>query len=317
VPGRNGRPLTQPSPASAQRSHGSKWPPTRRLQKSLAVEPPISQANAMATETLLEEFALTGVVVLHEVFSEDDASAMREVVWTDLYQTDGVVRDDPSTWHRSTPRRALHHAKRHPVFRKMFGPLLLEMADALLLPGWTVSGGLGNLLVDFRDAEQWYLPGRDAYWHLDTMWSSGMDRLSSLRIFCLFGEVPPGGGGTLLVAGSPHFVRRHAATYPEAARRELKSSDAATLLFRSHPWLAELALAERPDKWDPAYEEARCQKFVGSATDLEGTPAQVIEACGSPGDVFVCHPWTIHCRPPIVSDCPRFIRSPTLFPHVD
>ena len=210
----------------------------------------------MATKTLLEEFALTGVVVLHEVFSEDDASAMREVVWTDLYRTDGVVRDDPSTWRRSTPRRALHHAKRNPVFYKMFGPPLLEVADALLLPGWTVPGGLGNLLVDFRDAEHWFLPGRDAYWHVDTSWSGIMDRLSSLRLFGVFGEVPPGAGGTLLVAGSPHFVRRHAATNPEAARRDLKSRDAAMLLFRSHPWLAELALSERPDEWDPAYEEA-------------------------------------------------------------
>lgn len=271
----------------------------------------------MTTEALLEQFALTGVVVLHEVFSEEDASAMREVVWTDLSRTDGVVRDDPSTWRRSTPRRALHHAKRHPVFYKMFGPQLQEMADALLNPGWAISGGLGNLLVDFRDTERWYLPGQDAYWHLDTGWSDNMDRLSSLRLFALFGEVPPGGGGTLLVAGSPHFVRRHVARNPDAALGDLKSSDAATLLFRSHPWLAELALSERPGEWDAAYEEARRQKFMGSATDVDGTPARVIEARGGPGDVYVCHPWTIHCRPPVAADGPRFLRSPTLFPRVD
>jgi hypothetical protein len=277
----------------------------------------MSQAYSMRTETLLQEFAMTGAVLLHDVFSEDDAAAMREVVWTDLVQTDRIVREDPSTWRRSTPRRALHHAKRHQVFHRMFGPPLKEMADALLCPGWTVSGGLGNLLVDFRDAEQWYLPGRDAYWHLDTNWTGDMDRLSSLRLFAVFGEVPPGGGGTLLVAGSPHFVRRHVATDREAALRGSKSSDAAALLFGSHPWLAELALSERPAEWDPVYEDARRQKFMRSATDVEGTPAQVIEACGRPGDVYVCHPWTIHCRPPIAWDGPRFIRSPTLFTPVD
>jgi hypothetical protein len=286
-------------------------------EKPLAVSPPMGQAGDVACETLLQEFASTGVVVLHNVFSDDDAAAMREVVWTDLSQTEGVVREDHSTWRRSTPRGALHHAKRHPVFRKMLGPPLQEMADALLCPGWTISGGFGNLLIDFRDADRWYLPGKDAFWHLDTSWSGGMDHLSSLRLFAVFGDVPPGGGGTLLVAGSPHFVHRHGATNPEEAHRDLKSSDAARLLFLSHPWLAELALSERPDKWDSAYEEARRQKFMSSATDLEGTPARVVEAGGSPGDVYVCHPWTIHCRPPIASDGPRFIRSPTLFAPVD
>lgn len=269
----------------------------------------------MGAETVLEEFASTGVVLLRDVFSEDDAAAMREVVWTDLFHTDGVVREDPSTWRRSTPRRAVHHAKRHPVFHAIFGPRLREVADRLLSPGWTVSGGLGNLLVDFQDADRWHLPGRDGHWHLDTRWSAGMDRLPSLRLFAVFGDVPPGGGGTLLVAGSPYFVLRHLADDRSAALQdpELRAGDAAAGLFRSHPWLAELTGSERPDEWDPGYEEARRRKFMDTATELEGTPVRVIETCGRPGDVFVCHPWTIHCRPPIASRGPRFIRSPTLF----
>lgn len=278
---------------------------------------PAHKADPMANVAMLDEFARTGVMLLHDVFSNEDAEAMRQVVWQDLYHTDGVRRDDASTWHRSIPRRALHHAKRHPIFHKMVGPLLRDVADALLGPGWTTSGAFGNLLVDFRDAERWRLPGRDGHWHLDTGWEGRMARLSNLRIFGLFGDVPPGGGGTLLVAGSPHFVRRHVATEPQTDRRGLKAGEAAALLFQSDPWLAELTLADPPAQPDPAYEAERRRRFVETPTDVDGTPAQVIEACGRAGDVYVCHPWTIHCRPPIASDGPRFIRSPTLFANLD
>lgn len=243
---------------------------------------------------------------------------MREVVWRDLRLTDGVVQDDPATWRRSTPRRGLPRAKRHPAFQKMLGPQVRQMADALLGAGWTPSAGLGQLLVDFRDADRWHLPGRDGHWHLDTSWSRGMDRLESLRLFAIFGEIPPGGGGTLLVVGSPYFVRRHVADSADQVPRDRETDEASALpVFRSHPWLAELTLSERPDDWDADYEEARRHKFVDTPTDLGGTPVQVVEACGRPGDVYVCHPWTIHCRPPISADGPRFIRSPTLYASAD
>jgi hypothetical protein len=285
-------------------------------RKFLDLGCPGRQAGTVVDADVLDEFARTGVVLLHDVFPQEDAEAMRDVVWEDLNHTDGVKRDDPSTWRRSVPRRTLHRAKRHPVFHKMLGESLHDLVDALLGPGWTVSGGFGNLLVDFRDAERWRLPGREGHWHLDMGWDRRMDRLLSLRLFALFGEVPPGGGGTLLVAGSQRFVQRYVATQPEAARNVLKASEAAALLFQSDPWLAELTLADTPAEPDETYEAERRHRFMEVASDLDGRPAQVVEACGRPGDVYVCHPWTIHCRPPIPSDRPRFLRSPTLFANL-
>jgi hypothetical protein len=51
---------------------------------------------------------------------------------------------------------------------------------------------------------------------------------------------------------------------------------------------------------------------MDTVTDVEGIPARVIEACGRPGDVYVCHPWTIHAKAPNASGEPRFLRAPTL-----
>ncbi len=83
-----------------------------------------------------EAFAETGIVKLSDVFSADDAARMREVVWRDLFHTDGVQQDDPSTWQRKTPLRKLARAKRDPIFQAMFGERLRSLADSLLGKGW-------------------------------------------------------------------------------------------------------------------------------------------------------------------------------------
>jgi hypothetical protein len=82
------------------------------------------------------------------------------------------------------------------------------------------------------------------------------------------------------------------------------------------PWNQEIAyprdltLTDVPS--DPGENEARRRRFMDSVTDVEGIPTRVIEACEKPGDVYVCHPWTIHTKAPNASDRPRFLRAPTL-----
>lgn len=279
------------------------------------LEPGSTAGRSAIDACLLKTFAETGVVKLERVFSEADAERMREVVWRDLYHTDGVVRDDRSTWHRKSPLRKLARAKRHPVFEAIFGESLRTFANALIGDGWTTSEAFGNLLVSFPDAARWHLPGLDGFWHSDY---SGRhdpsDPLPSVRVFAVFGDVPPGGGGTLLVEGSDRLLMRFAHAHPEAER----SHKAAHLAwYRAFPWLADLALAEvQPDR--PAgVDDARRQRFMDTVTDVDGIACRVVEACGQPGDVYVCAPWTIHCRPPNASDGPRFLRAPTLVKRAD
>ena len=233
----------------------------------------------VSARALLDEFAERGIVRLTGVFSEDEARAMRNAV------SEGV------------------RVKRHPAFRRIVGEPLRQFATALLGEGWKVSKGLGNVLVSDQDCERWFLPGQEALWHSDFPYTFPMDPLPALRVFAVFGSVPPGGGGTLLVAGSHRMVARFAKEFPEAAAKPAKRARAAC--HGSNDWLHDLTGASGTDP-------GRTERFIERTTDVDGIPAQVIEACGDPGDVFVCHPWTIHCRPPNAAPQSRFLRSPTL-----
>jgi hypothetical protein len=267
-------------------------------------------SQSVADDSLLETFAETGIVKLRAVFSPDEAERMRDAVWRDLYHTDGVRREDRSTWHRSAPLRKLSRAKRDTSFEALFGEPLRGLADRLLGEGWTADAGFGQLLVSFPDAERWHLPGRDGFWHSDLGGrGSTDDPLPSVRFFALFGDVAPGGGGTLLVAGSDRMIMRYVQANPDV-ERTLKADVAWN---QDIPWLAELTLAELPGERSDKQDEDRRRRFMKTTTDVDGIPAQVIEACGQPGDVYVCAPWTVHCKPPNASDRPRFLRAVSLY----
>jgi hypothetical protein len=269
----------------------------RQLRPERPVGPPTD-------DELRIEFLRTGIIRLSGVFSEAAAAQMRDVLWEGWRLVYGVERDDASTWGSVEPWRVLKGPKRHPIFREVLGPRLRQVADILLGPGWTTSSGFGGLLCGFPDTDRWFLPGASALWHSDALYVTPMSPLGMLRIFAVFGDLRPGGGGTLLVEGSHHMVERFVQEQPDVAFGRAKAARAAC--HRSNPWLAELT-TETQDRSDE-----RRYRFMDNVADVDGIPARVIEVCGVPGDVFVCHPWTIHCRPPNAGTEPRFIRSPTL-----
>jgi hypothetical protein len=250
----------------------------------------------------VDEFDEVGIVRLTGVFDEDAAAAMREPCCRDWEERYAVVRHDPTTWTAVEPWRSLPSAKRDPAFLAVLGDPLRELADELIGTGWSVAKGFGNLLASFPDAERWHLPGADALWHSDSGYARPMAPVRHLRIFAVFGDLPPGNGGTLLVAGSHRMVRRFVESQPETAARPSKHARRAC--HASNPWLEELTLGD-------GCEPGRAERFFAE-TDVDGIPARVIEVSGRPGDVFVCHPWTIHVRPPNAGPGPRFVRSPTL-----
>jgi hypothetical protein len=251
---------------------------------------------------LLDDFAERGIVRLDAVFDETAAKAMQDAVWR-AWRSLGVVSDDPTTWSSAPVWESLKRAKRDLVFHGVLGPSLRALADTLLGEGWTTSTGFGNLLASFPDTERWTLPARSGQWHSDFAYTTPMAPLPALRVFAVFGDVEPSGGGTLLVAGSHRMVERFVASQPKVAARPAKHST--DPCHRSNPWLAEVT---RGDESAPG----RAERFLHQATDVDGIDAQVIEACGPAGTVYVCHPWTIHCRPPNASNRPRLLRSPTL-----
>lgn len=254
------------------------------------------------SDDLADEFEQTGIVKLTGVFSEASAALMRDAVWQGWADAYGVREDDPTTW-RAVRWKTVKAAKRHPAFRDILGDSLRSLADRLIGPGWSSSKGLGNLLTSFPDTTQWHLPGADGNWHCDYGFAVPMDPVRALRVFALFGDVPPGGGGTLLVAGSHRMVERFVRARPEIAAGRAKAARAAC--NASNEWLRDLTEGD-------GHAAGRADRFMATTTDVDGIAARVLEAHGEPGDVYVCHPWTIHCPPPNANTAPRFIRSPTL-----
>ena len=259
-------------------------------------------ADGRIRDDLVDEFEQTGIVKLTGVFSEESAALMRDAVWQGWADAYGVREDDPTTW-RAVRWKTVKAAKRHPAFRDILGDSLRSLADRLIGPGWSSSKGLGNLLTSFPDTTQWHLPGADGNWHSDYGFTAPMDPVRALRVFALFGDVPPGGGGTLLVAGSHRMVERFVRAQPELAAGRAKIARAAC--NASNEWLRDLTEGD-------GHAAGRAERFMAASTDVDGIAARVLEACGEPGDVYVCHPWTIHCPPPNANTAPRFIRSPTL-----
>lgn len=252
---------------------------------------------------LVDEFRRTGIVKLTGVFSDESAAAMREACWQGWSDTYGARRDDPSTWSAVPRFKTVKSAKRYPSFLAVLGNELRSLADTLIGPGWSTSNGFGGLLAGFPNTTGWYLPGAGAVWHSDFLYCTAMDPLSGLRVFAVFGDVPPGGGGTLLVEGSHLMVERFVRAQPDLAFGRAKTARAAC--HASNEWLHELTNGDGQDPTRP-------ERFMAQTSEVDGIPARVIEASGRPGDVYVCHPWTIHCTPPNANKQPRFLRSPTL-----
>jgi hypothetical protein len=68
-----------------------------------------------------------------------------------------------------------------------------------------------------------------------------------------------------------------------------------------HPWLGEL-MGRR------AAPSRTRKEWMGSAVDVRGTPVQIVELTGEPGDAVLCHPSMLHAASPNCLAEPRVMR---------
>ena len=112
----------------------------------------------------LRQFATLGWVGVAGAFSEEEAAAMREVVWGALDET-GLRRDDPTTWRIERPSH-LQHLKSHPACRAVGSARTVEAIDRMLDgQRWWIPAGWGAFFVVFPAARPWTVPADG--WHLD------------------------------------------------------------------------------------------------------------------------------------------------------
>jgi hypothetical protein len=257
----------------------------------------------MLSAAELAAFEDLGFVWIRAAFSPDEARRMRAVVWHELARRYAIQERDPSTWLPKCPA-GLKASRRHRAFEPIGAEPLSTAANSLLgTDAWSRPRQWGQVLVTFPDAdERWTLPHR--LWHVDFRYDVTLPMTTfGLKLFALFGDAVPHGGGTLLIARSHRIVTQFLTTEPVAARRDFR--DTRLRFMGSHHWLKALASPEP----DPGREA----RFMDHEENIDGIPARVVEVTGQAGDVLLTHPWVVHHVAPNTSTQPRFMRAQSIY----
>lgn len=260
-----------------------------------------SHPTALSPEEV-DSFRETGHVRVREAFSPEIAGALREVIWHELESEHGIRADDPTTWR--PPPRSPRRAKEHPLNEQAASPRFRGAIDDLLGQGtWKEPGGWGGFLLTFPD-------GKPEPWDVvhDTWHWDGDPASHGLLIFSFYGTVRPGGGGTLILSGSPRLITSFYASLTPAERR-LRHKLHRKLFCAWDPWLEELTGRRSTPGLD------RVEHFMAAPTTVRGIPAQVVELTGEPGDAVFCSPGMLHAASPNRSHEPRLMRVKFLLPQ--
>lgn len=253
----------------------------------------------MLTPEQLDELNRRGVTQVGRAITRATAATMAEAVWAALADR-GIRRADPSTWPEGflTKNQAL---RTRGVFEPFNSPLVVGVGDQLLGAGrWEARQGWGPALVTFPQPGPWRLPHQA--WHFDLPGRGDPDAIPALRLFGFVGDVTPRGGGTLVVEGSHHLVRRLvAASLGHDAGR---SSDLRKQLAAAHPWFKALLREGGAD---------RDHQLMIEGDEIDGVRVRVTELTAAAGDIVVMHPWTMHNMSMNCLTAPRLAVTHTLY----
>jgi hypothetical protein len=258
----------------------------------------------MLTPQQLDEFRRLGIVRVPGAISPRSAAAMCDSVWDMMSRRYNVRRDHPATWktHRIAGTKDRPRAI---TVEQVLNPLR-AMLNQLLTPAeWECDAHWGSLLVSFPGAvpvgpKGWDVP--HAGWHFDAPVVRALPELYGVRIFTCLADLPPHGGATLAVAGSPRLTQALANARGMA---KLRSADLRTGLTQRYDWINELCT------FDPAID--RIERFMKTAMMLEDVDVRVVEMTGDPGDVYLVHPVMMHAQSPNCLAMPRIVLSSTVY----
>jgi hypothetical protein len=151
---------------------------------------------------------------------------MCERLWDEIERKYGFRRGAPQTL-QSEPVNGLHQSERAGAFASMASPVVCSALDGIFPPdNWKRPQRWGQPLVTFPAAgHEWKIPHRN--WHIDAGSSNVTALFQTVIVFAFLDQVPPRGGGTVLVSGSHQLVRKLAKArmiHPRSALRMLPSS---------------------------------------------------------------------------------------------
>ncbi|MGG1551845.1 hypothetical protein [Paenibacillus ferrarius] len=244
-----------------------------------------------------EQFMEWGWVKVIQAFPREQALLCQDFLWDRLKER-GIDRGDKSSW--APPLLFLQESYRGPAFDPCNTQRMADAIEDLVGEGRWLENHIydgteqdyptwGWWPVNFSNGSdrEWTVP-KDG-WHWDGQhfrhYVDSPDQ--GLLCLCVFSEIKPHGGGTIVVEGSHKVVARYLSQFPEG----VDVHEAIRELNAAHPWLAELTgHTGNPD----TTAEERIERFMNQHTEVDGIRLRVIETTSSPGDVILCHPFLYH-----------------------
>ncbi len=144
--------------------------------------------------------------------------------------------------------------------------------------------GYPALLFTLPNAASWFLPHNN--WHLDLP-RLGDGKIPGVQIFTFLERVVPGGGGTLVVAGSHQLLNERKRISSQQLKQRLKQE----------PYFQKLMAQESADR----------HRFLDEVGQVGGVKLQVVELHGEPGDVYFMDLRLLHTAAPNAAALPRIM----------
>ncbi|TVY04018.1 phytanoyl-CoA dioxygenase family protein [Paenibacillus cremeus] len=270
--------------------------------------------SKVLTPLEIEQFMEYGYIKLEQAYPRKVAMGAQNFIWDRLKES-GVSKSDSTTW--TEPMIHIREAYDDDVFQICNTNRLADAIEDLI-----GEGRFAQRIVYGKDSEK----NRWGWWPVN--FSSGADRPwtvptngwhwdgihfrhyidspdQGLLCLCLFSDVSPKGGGTLVAEGSHKLVARFLNERPEG----IDLIDGIKAASVSHPWLAELT-DNTSDGIGSTVE--RNEIFMNRYyRDSNGIRLKVVETTGLAGDVFLCHPFLFHSASQNHSSIPRFMCNRT------
>ncbi|MYD43584.1 MAG: hypothetical protein F4W90_06795 [Gammaproteobacteria bacterium] len=248
----------------------------------------------------IEQFDETGLLKVKQAFAPETAAEIRSLLW-ERFAKWGITRGAPETWQSldaATIRNVMKSTRR---VRSL--PAIYNNHSDAIASQLTRSNDIEKvkplLLLTFsgqhEHIEDEVVPSK--IWHLDTP-NLVNGAIAGVIALGFVNHVRPGGGGTMVVAGSHRFFNAStSAVTSKIAKRKL----------RKHRYFSELFSKGTANR-DRFLEQAEC---------VEDIEVKVVELTGEPGDVYFVNGSLLHTLTRNYLDDPRmmirgFYQSPKL-----